>query len=1279
MLKKRKTLAVAILLIFSISAVSGATEIRKPTAHTDPGGATTSPANAYDFSVYNGNTSANTSAISSDPSITFSSFETSTRNYDALALEVTVASSGFTNSDWGVYYNNDSSTTCGSGQNVIKPTGTENYAKTNLSVSLPPGQDLSLLEVCFSGSNKGNENTLIRVFDVRTEGSYTVPLKVRAQQQNASAVKPGDAIELAAQANAPENLSHAVLATNETGAWVNQTSYGSPVALSGTDWAWANFTWSNTYTDRTVGWKIWFNGTSGKYNSTGVKTFRLDSDAPKIKLYSPSNTTLSDTTPPIEVAADEETTGWKYNVDDGANKSFAPNSSLDNLVNGFYHLTVWGADLAGNYNTTDVYFTVNSSYGQSSSSPAGVWSQGGVLSGSSGNMDSTDGVFLNWSDVNRTSSRRQKLLMVNTTVDIPRYSIRDIEFQWEFKRRVDNFVTSIYDPGVNGNINYSNSNRNATYRQDTEFARLTEEAQGQNYEFVKQGFNFYLPENESETSFTRLEFRARLKGVNTDASEALFVSFQNRTSGGQYSCGTYSGNTYQDFTCSVSGSQVNDIVAADEAQVVFNDTLRSNGEAQSHWRIDRMSLAAEYEDPATGNTFEYELGYRNRSAGVLENETTINVNGSLDMYSVNVGARMEEIISKQGEVTGFLSFFQKNPMFTSHRTLQNFVIDRFAVNVNYTLSQVKQYDLAVTNGTGDPVRGVNVTVFDDGTVIERLTSFGSTLSDQLSKNHNYTIKQSIPAGSSEYNVTFRNLNVTSALSPETQVVNYSQQVADVTDLSYVYAVNTSNTRFGKATLAVPKNGAPDVILHCTSWDFGTSTCSNWEINDTSDYNAVDTGSHIEFNVSGFDAFGTGNGEPLPNVTSIEIYDVTNTANKQTEGTLVASGLNSTLNIDQQDREREYRVEFKIRNDGNQDWVLENSDELSHSGLNSSWSVGQVWYNLSNRKIGGTFSSGTVTWDTNLGGTLQNQDGNDTMWAKYLVNISTKQSRVYDQYFEVNDTSDNAGSTDRHKLNITKYGFLDVVLETPPATVTVQQNKTFVVNASVYCRNGKCGTVKVSTRYNESSTADTLIPEGSGTPFHTNNTNTNTCGTLGKDERCFYAWDVNATGPLKSVHLVDANASSSYSMVPANNSEDSEVTINQAILIDIAWNTVDFGVLDPGMTDQPASGNSDLRYNITIEENSLTVDNLWVRGEDLVTDGWKNPSTGSNYSIPVQNISYSSVNDISTETSLLGKYQRIGTSIQPGTNHTTFYWIDVPLGIKTSTYEGNIYFKANGTS
>ncbi|MFB6208339.1 MAG: hypothetical protein ABEJ69_03240, partial [Candidatus Nanohaloarchaea archaeon] len=434
-----------------------------------------------------------------------------------------------------------------------------------------------------------------------------------------------------------------------------------------------------------------------------------------------------------------------------------------------------------------------------------------------------------------------------------------------------------------------------------------------------------------------------------------------------------------------------------------------------------------------------------------------------------------------------------------------------------------------------------------------------------------------------------------------------------------------------------------------------------------------------FNVSRFDAYGTGQGEPLPNITAVKIYDVTNAADKEQGGTLVASGLNRTFLIEQQDNQRQYRFEFVIENDGTVDWTLAGEDELYHQGLNNTWDVGKIWYNLSGQKIGGDFTGNTVSWNTSKGGVLRNQDSNDTMWAKYLVNISETSSQEYNQYFEVNDTSDNAGSYDHHRLNITKYGFLAVTLKEPPNDTTLQQNVTFKMNATVTCSQGICGDVNLSARYNQSSTADTLIPEGAGTPFYTNRTNTNSCGTsMNAGETCFQTWEVNATGPLTSVHLLDANASSSLSQVPNNDSEDSRVTINQGILMSIYWDKVDFGVLDPGQENQSAVGNDAWKYNITIEENSLDVDELWVKADDLVASGWNNPATGQPYTIVAGNVSYSHQNDISTETELRNSYQQMATTVSAGTNYSTFYWMDVPEGLKTANYTGKIYFKANAT-
>jgi hypothetical protein len=227
-----------------------------------------------------------------------------------------------------------------------------------------------------------------------------------------------------------------------------------------------------------------------------------------------------------------------------------------------------------------------------------------------------------------------------------------------------------------------------------------------------------------------------------------------------------------------------------------------------------------------------------------------------------------------------------------------------------------------------------------------------------------------------------------------------------------------------------------------------------------------------------------------------------------------------------------------------------------------------------------------------------------------------------------------------------------------------------MNATVSCQNGECSEVDVSPRYNESSSADSVISENSGTPFYTLNQNTKTCsGDLKKDQSCQVEWDVNATGELESYHWLDVNASSSFNDISDVESDDNRVQINMAILINTSWDTTDFGLLDPGEQDQPAEGNSNLSYNITVPQESNTVDNLWIRATDLTSQ-----LQPDNYSIGAGNLSY----ELDEKENLSNSYQNARSDIGPGTVLNMLFWIDVPTGIYKGGYNGTMYFKANST-
>lgn len=412
-------------------------------------------------------------------------------------------------------------------------------------------------------------------------------------------------------------------------------------------------------------------------------------------------------------------------------------------------------------------------------------------------------------------------------------------------------------------------------------------------------------------------------------------------------------------------------------------------------------------------------------------------------------------------------------------------------------------------------------------------------------------------------------------------------------------------------------------------------------------------------------------DPLPNVTELKIYDVTELSgeDRYTDGELVDEGLNKTFETIQQDGVREYRFSFRITNDGEQEWNITDQDQLFYDGLNESWSSTRIWYNLSEEYEGGTFEDGRITWNTSEGSLLQ---PGEEMNAQYTVETDLERSHLLEQEFLVNNTETESGSQDVHELDTTKLGFLNVELEDPVEETTLAVNRTFLMNSTVTCMEGECGDVDVVPRYNESESADTVIPEDSGEPFHTvEDPALQTCEDL-EMEKCRVTWDVNASGEKETFHLLDVRADSAYEQISEESSTDTTVQINIVVLMDLEWDVIDFGILDPGTENSSATGNDELKYNITIGEDSNEIDDLWVRSTDLQSQ------ENEDYSIGAGNISYSFEDDVSTSETLSNTYQSVKSNISPGSVLSTFYWLDVPTGIYKGGYNGTMYFKANVT-
>lgn len=139
-------------------------------------------------------------------------------------------------------------------------------------------QDIPLGEWNFTVSVEDNKS-LYR----SSQGNFTVVDKTapqwRNQFQNQTILTIHDSIVLGAEGYDNINLSHAVLATNETGKWENKTGvYNSPQKFQTREtWETSNFIWKNESItgNKSIHWRIWYNDTSGNYRSTDVKSFQV--------------------------------------------------------------------------------------------------------------------------------------------------------------------------------------------------------------------------------------------------------------------------------------------------------------------------------------------------------------------------------------------------------------------------------------------------------------------------------------------------------------------------------------------------------------------------------------------------------------------------------------------------------------------------------------------------------------------------------------------------------------------------------------------------------------------------------------------------------------------------------------------------------------------------------------------------------------------------------------------------------------------------------------------
>ena len=105
-------------------------------------------------------------------------------------------------------------------------------------------------------------------------------------------------------------------------------------------------------------YRAWGNDSAGNKNATGIRFIWIDTTLPNITIYSPRNTTYTTSDVGLNLSASEPVSAWWYSLDRGANVSFTPNTTLQNLGDGLHLLEVYARDPAGNTGNAKVVFTV---------------------------------------------------------------------------------------------------------------------------------------------------------------------------------------------------------------------------------------------------------------------------------------------------------------------------------------------------------------------------------------------------------------------------------------------------------------------------------------------------------------------------------------------------------------------------------------------------------------------------------------------------------------------------------------------------------------------------------------------------------------------------------------------------------------------------------------------------------------------------------------------------------------------------------------------------------
>jgi hypothetical protein len=300
------------------------------------------------------------------------------------------------------------------------------------------------------------------------------------------------------------------------------------------------------------------------------------------------------------------------------------------------------------------------------------------------------------------------------------------------------------------------------------------------------------------------------------------------------------------------------------------------------------------------------------------------------------------------------------------------------------------------------------------------------------------------------------------------------------------------------------------------------------------------------------------------------------------------------------------------------------------------------------------------------------------WSNFTwKNSSVAPGTIVTWKIYANDSAGNENVTGQMTFTV-QGGTLDVrlIFPSPGTTTDIDQNSTFTVNATVYCRLGNCSNVNGTIRYNASSPNPDTPVNGSerGSPFFVNeppypSSAMKPCPTNPLDdvnEFCNLTWTINASGNYINGWTMGVLFNSSVSTIAQNHTDNATKRIVQCLEeISISWSSIDFGPVSPSTRNNEAPGNDDNTYNIT--NKGTCTQKVWIKGTDLENRTLLYPNI-----IGVGNLTWSNTTNVSTSAyQMTNSYVILNSTFTPAIrNITTYYWLSVPA-VYAGRYNGNM--------